>query len=84
MPRTSSKKSSASSKKSSTSSSSSPKNKKCLVKAYCLKCKKNVTIESQLELIRKTIPNKNTVSILCGRCPVCDSKVCKIIANTKS
>jgi hypothetical protein len=57
--------------------------KSAKITGYCLKCRAVKPLDSNFELIRKKIPNGNTVSILCGTCSVCKGKVCKIIANNK-
>lgn len=67
-----------------TKSSPKPKADCARVTAYCLKCRANVVIDSDIELIKKPLPNGNVVTILCGKCSTCQSKVCKIIANNKA
>lgn len=51
------------------------------VSAYCLPCKANVTLDKDIKVIKRKLPNGRTVSILCGKCNDCDVKVCRIISN---
>lgn len=53
------------------------------VKAYCLQCKTKVSLDKDIKLIKRKLKNGNTVTILCGYCYDCKSKICTIIANSK-
>lgn len=53
------------------------------VHAYCLPCKGKVTLDEKVKLIKRKLPNGNTVSILCGFCAGCKTKNCTIVANSK-
>ena len=53
------------------------------VEAYCLPCKDKVTLDKNISLIKRNLPNGNVVTLLCGYCKDCKSKSCKIIANSK-
>jgi hypothetical protein len=44
--------------------------------AYCVKCKKKVEIENPRE---ETL--KNGVKAMKGNCPVCKTKVCRILGK---
>lgn len=49
--------------------------------AYCFSCKKKRTIDSELKIIKRKIPNGNTVQLLCGKCKGCGQKICRIVSN---
>lgn len=57
--------------------------KKVNISAYCLVCKKKCQIDTKAPLIKRKLPNGNTVTILCGKCDSCSSKVCRILSNKK-
>lgn len=50
---------------------------------YCLICKKNRKISSKIQMMKRVLPNKRVVNILCGKCSTCDTKICTIASNEK-
>ena len=53
------------------------------VKAYCFPCQSKVVLDERTQLIKRKLPNGNTVRILCGYCKGCTTKNCTIITNSK-
>ncbi len=48
--------------------------------AYCVKCKKKVEVQDGVETILDTKRGKK--KFLMGKCPVCNTKVSRILGNS--
>lgn len=51
---------------------------------YCFSCREWLPYDHDISLIKKVTKNGRLVSILCGYCTTCKTKMCKIIANEKA
>lgn len=56
------------------------------ITAWCFPCKHSVTLDRDIKLVKKVLPNKRIVTIASGYCtgPKCTSRVSTIVSNEKA